>query len=411
MPLYSYLARDKKGQAVRGKITVKSESELIQYLERSSLLPIKYELLSEGSAGRSSKLLKFLRLEKKVKRKDLIVFTRQFATTIKAGIPIVNALRFLSQEAQEKTLRDVLSQIVTKVEQGASLSQAFREYPGVFSVLYVEMVASGEISGTLDQVLLNLAETMERDYRIYLEVKNALRYPVIVLTAVTFAIIFITIFVVPRFAGVYRQFDMPLPLPTRILIGSSNFILHNLGLLVFLFALGIFLFARWKKTPKGSILWGKVKLKIPIMGDIFMKLSLLRFCFIFNALNSVGIPILKSLEVVSRTLGNEFLRLRAEKFIQKVSEGKSLSSSIAQDKYFPKLLANMIGVGEQAGTMDVVLSSLSEYYQVEVRSKLEGLTVTLEPLLTGLLGLCVFVLALGVFLPMWNMTQLFRPGR
>jgi len=231
-----------------------------------------------------------------------------------------------------------------------------------------------------------------------------------VVVAIIIAIFLITLFVIPKFARVYSQFKMPLPLPTRILIGISNFLLHNIFLLIFLGLILITGFNYWKRTPRGKLIWGRIRLKIPILGDIFMKVSLLRFCFIFNALNSVGLPILKSLEIVAKTMGNDFLKQRAEFFRQGVSEGKSLSSLIARDGYFPKLLANMIGVGEQSGSMDIVLESLAEFYNTEVRSKLDALTVTLEPVLTAFLAVCVFILALGVFLPMWNMTQVFKLG-
>jgi len=407
MPLYSYLARDKQGKPVKGEVVLENETELIRYLEKEDLLPIKFEEKIESKTRRFS--LSSL-LSRKIKKQTLIIFTRQFASTIRAGIPLVNALRFLAEEAEDKLFKQILSRIVIDVEQGLSLSTALRKYPEIFPELYVEMVGSGEASGTLDKVMENLAQTMERDYRLYLEIRNALRYPALVVVAIIIAIFVITLFVIPKFARIYSQFKMPLPLPTRILIGISNFLLHNIFLLIFLGLILIIGFNYWKKTPKGKLMWGRIRLKIPILGDIFMKVSLLRFCFIFNALNSVGLPILKSLEIVAKTMGNDFLKQRAEFFRQGVSEGKSLSSLIARDGYFPKLLANMIGVGEQSGSMDIVLESLAEFYNTEVRSKLDALTVTLEPVLTAFLAVCVFVLALGVFLPMWNMTQVFKLG-
>jgi MSHA biogenesis protein MshG len=407
MPLYSYLARDKQGRPVKGEIALDNEGELVRYLEREGLLPIKFEKKVEEKV---TKFTLAALIPKRIKKQTLIIFTRQFASTIKAGIPLVNALRFLAEETEDKLFKKILASVVMDVEQGLSLSVALRKYPETFPELYVEMVASGEASGTLDKVMENLAQTMERDYRLYLEIKNALRYPALVIIAIIVAIFVITLFVIPKFARVYSQFKMPLPLPTRILIAVSNFLLHNIFILMFIALALIVGFNYWKRTPKGKIVWGKMKLKIPILGDIFMKVSLLRFCFIFNALNSVGLPILKSLEIVSKTLGNEFLKQRADVFKQGVSEGKSLSAMISQDRYFPKLLANMIGVGEQSGSMDVVLESLSEFYNTEVRSKLDTLTVTLEPMLTAFLAVCVFILALGVFLPMWNMTQIFKLG-
>ncbi len=407
MPLYSYLARDREGKPVKGEAVFSNETELVRFLENQGLLPIKFEEKKKKELD-SSKLRTLF--SKKIKKQTVIIFTRQFASTIKAGVPLVNALRFLAEETEDKLFQKILLDVVKNVEEGMSLSQALRKYPEAFPELYVEMVTSGEASGTLDKVLENLAQTMERDYRLYLEIKNALRYPLLVIIAIIVAIFVITLFVIPKFARVYGQFKMPLPLPTRIIIGISNFLVHNIFILTFIIIVGIGGFNYWKRTATGKVIWGKIKLKIPILGDIFKKFSLLRFCFIFNALNSVGLPILKSLEIVSKTLGNDFLRQRAEIFRQEVSQGKSLSSVIARDEHFPKLLANMIGVGEQSGSMDVVLEALTEFYNTEIRSKIDVLTVTLEPMLTAFLAVCVFVLALGVFLPMWNMTQIFKLG-
>lgn len=406
MPLYSYLARDRQGKPIKGEGVFSNETELVRFLENQGLLPIKFGEKKRKEA--SNKLFTFF--SRKIKKQTVIIFTRQFASTIKAGVPLVNALRFLAEETEDKSFQKILLDIVKNVEEGMSLSQALRKYPEVFSELYVEMVASGEASGTLDKVLENLSQTMERDYRLYLEIKNALRYPLLVIIAIIVAIFVITLFVIPKFARVYGQFKMPLPLPTRIIIGISNFLVHNIFIITFIIIVGFAGFNYWRRTSAGKVIWGRIKLKIPILGDIFKKFSLLRFCFIFNALNSVGLPILKSLEIVSKTLGNDFLKQRADIFRQEVSQGKSLSSVIARDGYFPKLLANMIGVGEQSGSMDVVLEALTEFYNTEIRSKIDVLTVTLEPVLTAFLAVCVFVLALGVFLPMWNMTQIFKLG-
>jgi len=406
MPLYSYLARDKKGQAVKGKIVASGEPELLRYFEKQELLPISFEQVKSGSSAKRKK--DFFLFKKKVANRDLIIFTLQFATTIKAGIPVVNALRFLVEETQDKYFKAVLSQVVVKVEQGVSLSQAMMDFPDIFPDIYTEMITSGEASGNLDVILTNLAETMERDYAVRLEVKNALRYPTLVVTGIIFAVLFISVFVVPRFARVYQQMNISLPLPTRMMMGTSSFLIHHALLLIVLAFSFLVAFNYWKNSQRGNVIWGRLKLKIPLIGDIFMKVSLLRFCFIFNTLNSVGIPILKSLEIVSKTLGNSFLKKRVEIFNQGVSEGKSLSALIQEDGWFPKLVGNMIGVGEQTGSMDIVLASLSKYYHTELKVKVEALTVTIEPALTALLAIGVLILALGVFLPMWNMTQLFK---
>ncbi len=407
MAIYSYLARNKSGEAVKDKVTVASESELMQFFKEKDLLPISFDKIEAVTAS-VKKEQRFSIFKNRVSNRDLIAFTLQFATTIKAGIPVVNALRFLVEETQDKFFKAVLSEVIIKVEQGVLLSQALAGFSDVFPKIYTEMIASGEVAGTLDEILSNLAQTMDRDYNISLEVKNALRYPALVFTGIVSAIFCISLFVIPRFARVYGQFDMALPLPTRLLLGTSNFLINNIAFLIVFTLASAIGFAYWKKTSKGSFIWGKVKLKIPIFGEIFLKVSLLRFCFIFNALNNVGIPILKALEIVSKTLGNDFLQNQIEGFGKGVSEGRALSALMKESKAFPKLIGNMIGVGEQTGAMDVVISALSTYYHSELKNKIESLTVTIEPVLTAFLAVGVLILALGVFLPMWNMTQLFK---
>ncbi len=406
MAVYNYLARNKSGEAVKDKITVANEGELMQFFKDRDLFPISFdEVRAAVTVKKSNKVSIF---KNKVSRRDLIAFTLQFATTIKAGIPVVNALRFLVEETQDKFFKAVLSEIIMKVEQGVFLSKAMAGFPDIFPKIYTEMIASGEVAGTLDEILSNLAETMDRDYNISLEVKNALRYPALVFIGIIFAIFCISLFVIPRFARVYGQFDMDLPLPTMILLGTSSFLINNIILLIVFALAGGIGFNYWKKTAKGNFIWGKIKLKIPVFGEIFLKVSLLRFCFIFNALNNVGIPILKALDIVSKTLGNDFLEKQVEGFSKGVSEGKALSALMKNSNSFPQLVGNMIGVGEQTGAMDIVLNSLSAYYHAELKNKIESLTVTIEPALTAILAVGVLILAMGVFLPMWNMTQLFK---
>ncbi|MDP8215704.1 MAG: type II secretion system F family protein [Candidatus Kaelpia imicola] len=407
MTIYNYLARNKNGEAVKDKVTAASESELMQFFKERDLLPISFDKV-EAAATSVKREQRFSIFKDRVSKRDLIAFTLQFATTIKAGIPVVNALRFLVEETQDKFFKAVLSEVIVKVEQGILLSQAMASFPDIFPKIYTEMIASGEIAGMLDEILSNLAQTMERDYNISLEVKNALRYPTLVFVGIISAIFCISFFVIPRFARVYGQFDMDLPLPTRVLLGTSGFLINNIVFLVIFALTGSIGFNYWRKTSKGSFIWGKIKLKIPIFGEIFLKVSLLRFCFIFNALNNVGIPILKSLDIVSKTLGNDFLQNQIEGFGRGVSEGKALSALIKGSKAFPKLIGNMIGVGEQTGAMDIVLDSMSSYYHAELKNKIEALTVTIEPVLTAILAVGVLILAMGVFLPMWNMTQLFK---
>lgn len=404
MPKFNYIARDREGHAIKGTMVTENETALARELEAQGLMLLKAETVKE------LKDKKIAFKWQRIKRKDIIVFTRQFATMVRAGIPILKIFQSLAEETSNRDLKRVIAIILRDIQEGKTISQALGAHPQIFNELYVEMVKAGEAAGTLDTILINLANTLERDYRLMLEIKNALRYPIIVVVAIVFAIIFITTFVVPRFAAVYSQFDVPLPLPTRVMIATSNFMLGYWWLLLILFFILITLFNLWKNSSQGKITWGKIKLKLPIFGPLFQKISILRFCFVFKTLNEVGLPIIKSLDIVKATLGNAFLAEKIARIREEVLEGKSLSALLLREKEFPLLLGNMLAVGEQSGAVDMVLDSLAEYYSLELTSIIDGLTVAIEPLLTALLAVCVLFLALAVFLPLWNITQLFKVG-
>lgn len=323
---------------------------------------------------------------------------------------MVRSLKILSDQSEHKGFKQILEAIERDVEGGASLSKALNRYPKIFSDLYVNSVAAGETGGVLDLVLVRLATMLERDQQIASEVRAALRYPMMVSIAISAAVIFMLMFIVPRFAAIYGRFGKQLPLPTRVLIAAHEFLLKGWMIYIPVSAVAFFLFRWILSTSAGRYQWDRMKLDLPIFGVLFRKIVMTRFSSMLAFLYASGLPILKALDVISRAVGNVVIKREIEQLSRSVTEGKGLAGGLEKGRYFPALVRHMIAVGEATGKLDVVLSSVVAYYEQEVQHAISGLNSLIEPLLTFVLGIVVLGLALAIFLPMWNMTQLFKGG-
>jgi type II secretory pathway component PulF len=317
-------------------------------------------------------------------------------------------LGILSEQTESLTLKDVLKKVMHDIEGGASLSQAISKFPNVFSDLYVNSVVAGEAGGVLDTVLLRLAELMERDSETSANVRGALQYPIITLVAMSIASFILVIFVVPRFASIYGRFKEQLPLPTRVLIGANYLIVNYWYLLIAGAAAFGFLFHRYASTKNGRFQIDLIKLKLPVFGNLFMKVAMGRFSAMLMTLNSSGLPILRSLEIVSVTVGNAVIGREIELLRRSVADGRGISGSILESKVFPPMVGHMISIGETTGALDDMLASVASYYDLEVKSMIKNLTTLIEPIMTAVLGVVVLGMALAIFLPLWNMIQLFK---
>ncbi|MBU0693291.1 MAG: type II secretion system F family protein [Candidatus Omnitrophica bacterium] len=352
---------------------------------------------------------------------SVIVFTRQFATIVKAGVPIVEGLGVLAEQSEDGNLKNALGQVVCDIREGKRLSQAISRWPGVFSELYVNAVLAGETGGVLDKVLLKLASVLEEEQETQMNIKTALRYPQLVVSAMVLAFIILSIKVVPVFAGLYSSFKTPLPLPTQMMIGiselvrgpwrdSPNIFLKILWYPLFCSVLGsLFFFSRWLiNTPRGRKKWDELKFKIIIVGKIYNKITMLRFSSMFSVLYQSGLPILKILDVVKASLGNVILSREMEKIKKDVAEGKGISGAILESKFFPRMVAYMIAIGEKTGSLSEMLDSLYEYFSLDVKVAIKNLITLIEPLLTVVLAVGVAFLAFAIFLPMWNLIEVFK---
>jgi type II secretory pathway component PulF len=345
---------------------------------------------------------------KKVRLEDLVVFSQQLSTLYKAGLPLLTGLSNLKGQTENKTFQNVLDEVCKDVEAGNPLFASMAKHPAVFSLIYVNMIRAGETSGRLGESLDRFVILAERELQTRQRLKEATRYPKIVIFSVVIAIGVLLAFVIPRFAATFAQFNMPLPLPTRIMIGMNK-ILQTYWYLVLIGLIGIsILIKRYLKTENGRYFWDKIKTRIPVFGLLFLKIGLSRFSNTFGMLNRSGIPILQALEITSTTVDNVLLSESIKSVQQKVSEGSSLTDALKESGRFTSLVIQMISVGESSGTLDEMLTRVTDYYDVEVDNALKKLPTYIEPLLTLFLGGVVLLLALAVFLPWWNMASLFR---
>ena len=403
MPNYQYKARDKFSKPISGVMSALDENAVAVKLEQLGVIPI-----SITETKQEAKVTKFSGSVVKVKFADLNMFTRQLATLQKAGLPILSALTALCEQTENKIFKEVIAQIGRDIESGLSLSGAFAKYPRIFDSLYINMVSSGEVSGRLDQVLERLATLREHDETIRLRIKSATRYPMIVVVAIIIGFIVLTTLVVPRYAKIYAQYTTALPLPTQILLGINYAVTKLWWLLIIVGLGGHFLFKQYINTTLGRITWDNLKLKVPIFGPLFLKLSISRFTRITGTLMRSGIPILKILDISGGSTGNVIVSNAIQNIKKNVTEGKGMSEPMKISGLFPPIVTQMVAVGEETGKLDELLIHVSNYYDEQVDYTINNLTSLIEPILIFVLGLAVLFMALGIFLPMWNLMSIFK---
>jgi MSHA biogenesis protein MshG len=405
MPIFKYRVRDRSGNSVIGTIDAPTLQIAGDQLYASGYFPISIEKTGETL---SLNLSDFLRRFQKVKLEEIILFSHQLSTLYKAGLPLLSGFQSITQQVKNHKFRNILEEIRKQIEGGSTLHGAMSKYPEVFSTVYINMVRAGETSGMLGESLDRFITLSDRELKTRQRVKEATRYPKIVIFSLTIAFIVLIAFVIPRFAQIFAQFKTPLPLPTRIMIGINEiFQSYWYFVLGAIFGIPIF-FKRYLQTEKGRTFWDKLKMRIPFFGPLFLKIALSRFAYTFSMLNRSGIPILQTLEITSTTTNNIRLSQAVEEISRNVKEGRSLADSMKDTEMFTALVIQMVSVGESSGTLDSMLMSITEYYDVEVDNTIKKISTYIEPFLTLFLGVVVLFLALAVFLPWWNMAKIFR---
>jgi len=403
MAVYAYKARSRQGDILQDKIEGSDQMAVASELRRQGLLVI--DIKEQGAAQKD-----LFEPFKRVKLTDLVVFTRQFATMINAGLPIVRALYILSEQTTNKKLQDVVVVVRKDVEAGVGLSEALEKHPKVFDKLYVEMVRAGEIGGILDGVLIRVATQLENDQELRRKVKSAMTYPVVVLILAILAASFMLIFIVPIFAKMFADLGGTLPLPTQIAMGASNILTSIWGVFVYVGAgLGIFFFLRWIKTENGRKVWGRVVLKMPAkIGDVVQKVALARFARTLGTLSGAGVPILQALEITATSSGNWVVERALLKSRDAIREGIPIYKPLEEEWVFPPMTTRMIAIGEETGDIDGMLQKIAEFYESEVDATVKALTSIIEPLMIVVVGGIVGGIIVAMYLPMFKIFELIE---
>lgn len=402
MARFEYIAQGPEGKTVKGTYDAESEDQVLKYLSTEQFVPISVRKIKGSILER-----KFQFTLGRVKPGEIYDFTRQLAVMLKAGVPIHESLLAIEEQTESEKLKQVITDAAQNISEGKSFSDSLAGHPGVFSLMVVNMVRAGESAGVVDDVLTRLAGFINHDITVRRDIRKAMRYPAIVLTGVFLAAIGAITFVLPQFTGLFARSNVVLPLPTRFLLGLSDFFQsywHVVFLGIGVTGLALFWYFR---TDRGRFALHKFYLNMPIFGKIYHKGALGRFCHVLETLDSSGVPILDALKISASTVGNDVINQEVDRAAEKVAQGRSVAASLGEGSRFPRQMLKMIEVGEAAGSMDVMLREVASLYDAEVDELLGRLTTMIEPVLTVIMGAFILILAMAMFLPMWSMYQTF----
>lgn len=399
MAQYHYIGRDAEGKLVKGKLEAIATNAMAEQLLQQGITPLHIDIISPSES------IANMFVRRKISLEQLITFCRQMYTLIKAGVPIVQSIHHIAETSRSKALTDGLNGVVEGIEGGLTFAQALAKYPKIFPPVFVSIVDAGENSGQLDISFKQLTSYLELEASTIKTIKTVIRYPVLVIVAIFTALIVINFMVVPAFSKLFLSFHSELPLPTRILIGTSNFLTHHWYYLLIIVILLFFIIRHIIHTKPGRLSWDHWKLKIPVIGDIMYRIILARFSRTFALMLKTGLPVRRGLTLSAAIVNNEYISEAILAMRDHVERGVSLTQAARESHLFSPLVIQMISVGETAGSIDSLLTEVAEYYEREVAYDLTRLTDLIEPVLLVIMGGMVLLLALGVFLPMWDMVQ------
>lgn len=406
MPHFQYQGRSAGGDKVEGRLEGASLETVVAQLQSQRIVPIRIEEVHEPAAKKDWMTL---RLRKpRVTLDDLAMFCRQMYALTRAGIPIVQAVSGLAEMSRSEVLKDALQTITSRLRSGVSLATAMQEHNKVFSSIFVSLVHVGENTGRLDEAFRRLMQHIELERETGNRVSQALRYPTIVFSAMVIAMAIINLFVIPNFSKVFKKLGHDLPLPTQILMKTSEFTVNYWWAIVLVAGVAAMTLVSYIKTEPGRLQWDRIKLRIPIIGSILNKIALSRFTRSFAMMAESGVPIVQSLGIVGSTLGNRYIESSISSIRRGIERGDSLARSAAATQMFTPLILQMIAVGEETGALDKLLHDVSDFYEEEVDFQLKKLADAIEPIVLAFMGALVLVLALGVFLPMWELGSAMR---
>lgn len=402
MPFFAYKARNARGELMQGVLEGADSNAVADQLSNTGVTPVEITATRKPAVKGEDGFWKRL-FEPKVRPLDVQLFSRQMYTLQKAGVPIMRSLGGLQESATNPAFSRVLKDLRESLDAGRELSAAMRSHTDVFSNFFLNMVRVGESTGRLEEVFLHLYDHLEFERDMRQRVKSALRYPAFVMMAMIVALVVINMFVIPAFVKVFEGFRTELPLMTRILIGFSNFTVSHWPVMFGLLIAALAGFRLYIGTPKGRYQWDKVKLRIPIVGKIMLKATLARFARSFALASKSGVPIVQALTVVAQTVDNTYISSRIEQMREGVERGESILRTAVTTGVFTPIVLQMVAVGEETGELDSLMEEIAGMYEREVDYELKTLAAQIEPILISGLGLLVLVLALGIFLPIWDL--------
>ncbi len=402
MPAFTYSGRGGDGAEVKGVLEAATPSAAAEQLIQRGITPIR---IAAGGATVSFDAGKFFQsmFAQKIEPIDVMLFSRQLYTLLKAGVPILRALAGLQESMTNPAMQAVLQDVRESLQGGRELSASLARHPKVFTPFYIAMVRVGEMAGLLDAIFIRLYEHLDFERFMREQVKSALRYPTFVIAAMAIAIVVVNIFVIPAFAGVFKGFKVELPLMTRILMGFSDFMLNYWYLIIGAVVAAFFGFRAWVGTRDGHLAWDRLKLRLPVAGKIVQKATLARFSRSFALAFKSGVPLTQALSNVSLTVDNVFVAKKIEKMRETIERGETVLKAAIASGIFTPVVLQMIAVGEESGALDEMMQEIAEMYQREVEYELKTLAQQIEPILIVFLGALVLVLAMGIFLPIWDL--------
>jgi MSHA biogenesis protein MshG len=406
MAIFKYNGRNRRGEKVSGSIESVSPESAAEQLMNDGVIPTSIKANKFGGNSKATDWKKWF--QPTIPLEVLVIFCRQMYSLTKAGVPLLRAMNGLAKNSNNKLLKNTLEEVTADLTNGRSLSVSMQQHPHVFSSLFVSMIHVGENTGRLDQALMQLANYYEQEMETRKRIKSAMRYPIFVLTFILLAMFVLNIKVIPQFASMFSRFGVDLPLPTRILISTSSFFVNYWHFLIAGMAAALFAFQAWVSQPKGRETWDKCRLRFPIVGDIVTRAQMSRFSRTFALMLKSGVPLNQSLSLSAESLGNKFLENRLLEMKNGIESGTSMSVTAMQSGIFTPLVEQMIAVGEETGQIDDLLLEVSDFYDREVDYDLKTLTARIEPLLLLIVSGMVLILALGIFLPMWNMLDVVK---
>jgi type II secretory pathway component PulF len=404
MPAFRYRALSPAGEAQQGLLDATDLDQAMDRLHNMGLVPVRLELQVAARLGTDG--IPFL--QKKVAPRDLILFTRQLETMLDSGLPILSSLESLHAQTTHSRLKPAIDRVRSDVEQGSTLTEALRRQPDCFPRIYVNLVYAGEEGGLLAQMLDRVATLLEYEAETEQRIRSATFYPTLIITELCLAFLVLIKFVLPRFASLFRKFDTQLPLPTRVLIGLSDF--FEKQWIPFLFFLGcaVVVGILWSRSERGRWKIDRTVIRVPIFGPIFLMTIMSRFSRVLSALLASGIPIVQALDIVRGVVGNRVVEAEIDKMRDGVVAGMGLAEPLKESRVFPPLVVKMLSVGEETGAVDKMLLRVSRYYDQDVDYAVKNLSTAIEPVLLIILGAAVLFTALAVFLPLWNLMNVFR---